>query len=141
MHRKFYKSNAEFILMMCTHNAISKDLKINLHVLPESHVDSAMLESQGTLREIQVKQGNTRMTLTVPIEVGHRQFYATIYTAAQVIIMNDALANELGISGKFTCAVPGTYVFSVSLTAYNHYYIGARGPFLYKFLTVLTVLT
>jgi hypothetical protein len=29
-------------------------------------------------------------------------------------------------TGKFTCAVPGTYVFSVSLTANDDYYVNAR---------------
>jgi hypothetical protein len=28
-------------------------------------------------------------------------------------------------TGKFTCAVPGTYIFSVSLTANNAYYVHA----------------
>jgi hypothetical protein len=65
---------------------------------PESHADLAMLESQGTLREVQVKQGNAGMTLTVTIEVGRRQFSATVDTAAQVTIMTNALAEELGIS-------------------------------------------
>jgi hypothetical protein len=63
-------------------------------ILPETHADSAMLESQGMLQE----HVNTGMPLAIPLVVGRRQFFATIDTDPQVTITNDALANEFGMS-------------------------------------------